>query len=241
MKRTIIFSLIFLVNIHVFGTIVSPKSHLLCNQKQSSKLSLTVFPQTKTQDTGRATVITTKGDTIQATILRVTKTAYKIEYKKIKHRKHGTVTKIKHRKLRKSIIQKIIYPDGRTINVAQEFKPIVEKKIKKLFYYNLAFLLIFILVFKYLKKQDFIIHDIDLLTTPNLAIIGLLVFSLFGYSTLKYEMIALLDYNIKNLYTITLLPFASFYFAEYVISLFFLAFIIVLLIALALSEPGNIF
>ena len=240
MKRIFTLSLIFLINIQLFGTIVSPKSYLTDFQNHTLFLKSSIFKQTTPQDTGQVTIITTNGDTIQATILRVTKIAYKIKYKKVKHKKSGTVTKIKRRKLKKSIIQKIIYPDGRTINVAQKFKTVVEKKIKKLFYYNLAFLLVLIILFSYLKSKQSIIL-LHLFSTPILAIIGLLVFLLFGYNTFRYEMIALLDYNIKNLYTITLIPFASFYFVEYIISLFSLAFFIIILIILASSGPWNIF
>ncbi len=223
MKRTFLLSLIFLINIQLFGTIVSPKSYLTDFQNHTLFLKSSIFKQTTPQDTGQATIITTKGDTIQATILRVTKIAYKIKYKKVKHKKSGTVTKIKSRKLRKSIIQKIIYPDGRTINVAQKFKTVVEKKIKKLFFCSLIILvstiILFIAIYFALSYFWNIPPILPHLIVALLSIYFFIVFFSKNFTMFKYNKIAIFDFKMINFFTISLIIIEMIYLTA---SLFYL-------------------
>ena len=72
-------------------------------------------------DSTQVTIITIKGDTLQGVILRTTKSAYVFNI--------GSDSK----RLHKSKIQKIIYPDGRVSLVHQEYKNIVLKRTNVLF------------------------------------------------------------------------------------------------------------
>ncbi len=230
MKRLIPIIFTLLIGFQMNGTIVSPVSRNQSVHRES------VFIQNLfVRDTGQVTIITTKGDTIRGELLRSTKIAYKVKYKKIKQKKHGTVIRVRRKRIRKSLIQKIIFSDGRVVDdVSQKFKPVVEKKIKKLFLLSLGLVISLFFLIPYLASKEFIIHDVDLLDTLNLILIGFLIFFTLGLPTVKYERIAFFDYHIRNLYTLVLFPFFIAYSGVLFLSTFYFILMVIFLLSLAI-------